>query len=214
MFARVARIMAFICVFIGSWTLYAGEDVFKSDDFIQTFVEKAKNPSVKLKGGQLKLWAKMSDKERVGWIAGTLAAFIPGALFVGGSFFTEDRVLGRVLKITGIPCLILAAVIYVMWEMRSSKEGSLFLTLDDEGVCKVGQKKLLWEDVSKIPLTALDFYNAFGSKVSEIRELTFYDKYNNIVFQLNHSDLLPISVDNLAALAQHYLDCFNKAQRG
>jgi hypothetical protein len=204
---------------VGSSCLCANEDkekVTKNNDFVQRFVDDFKDsPVIKFDNGQLKLWARMSDEERKHWLIGTLGTLLPGIACLGGSFFTRELYLQLFLIIGGASFLLCSGIIAFQWEKRAEKERVRrpYLVLNEDGVSSLKGKQILWQDINNISLQALDFFNPWGTKVSEVRVLSFLDKYNNVVLQFDKSDMLPISVDNLKALADYFFNKFKENQK-
>lgn len=204
-------------MFVGCWQILSGQEQPRNDEFIQTFVDGVKDRSaVKFSEGQLKIWAKMSPDERARWVAGSIATAFPGLFFLGASFFIPEHNVRFAFATFGIAILLVGFFpVALFWAKRAAIEDSKFpcLMLDEEGITTPKAKKVLWQDVGNIALQSVDYFNGCGTKFDELRVLYFLDRYNNVMLQLDKSDMLSVSIDNVCALAQYYFKTYKEATK-
>lgn len=213
---KIGNFLILVCLMIvesGHLMAESNKKVIDDDDYVQTFVDSLPDASfVKYRDGQVKLWAKMSDRERAGWIVGTVLPAAVGLTFLGGATLIREDGLRLFFAFHGALMVLCGSTVAAFWAKRAEKENKRFplLVLDEEGIVWLRSKKVLWQDINDITFLANDFFNAYGTKVDEIRVLSFLDKYNNVVLQVTHSDMLPVSVDNVCALAKHFFNDYKK----
>lgn len=205
-----------LLMLVGCWQIVSGKEQ-QNDEFVKTFVDGIKDRSaVRFSDGQLRILAKMSDIERAQWFVGAVATALPGLALLGGAAAVQEPAL-QVVMASFSAMLLLGCFlpIALVWAKRASKEDSRVpsLMFDEEGITTQKTKKILWQDLGTIALRSTDYYNGCGDKYGEIRVLCFLDKYNNVMLQLDKSDMLSVSIDNICALAQYYFNAYKERQK-
>jgi hypothetical protein len=179
--------------------------VADDDSYILEFIKSIKTDKVTFKKGTLKLYA---DPSSGAIIFTALAAMALGSVGLGASTYAAyGEGNGRAL-FGGVGCGALAA--WLAWRAINATRHKLsnypYIVLNNDGINVVGEKKIAWEVIDHIEREKTVLYNEWGSVIRRTQVVHLQDKFRTTLLSIPDY-YLPVSLDNLVALVEHYWHC-------
>lgn len=172
------------------------------EDYVTKFVKSINNERVKCEGKQLLIFQKPNDLVNLFHTLGIMYLLIHGGflLFEHDSFM---NLLGASMLIGSILWLYLVAKTF------DTIGPNPYIVMDENGLSLEKRHIFEWADIDKILMRTFFIHYDFGSIV-EKNALTVSDKYGNILLSAGGHNRLPVSLENLKVVLEHYWAFFTE----
>ena len=199
----------FLCLFAGTFESH-GSDVQSEQKSVDTaferaFVRRMNSELVELKDGKIILYTEQSEAIPLLKIAAGIGALVYGSIQC--KFFIEayKKSSWNMLLSGAQSGLSVAAGIYILKDVATSSRKDIpLLTFDHEGIIPFDQQKILWNSLQDVTVDELLKYRK-NSKSEVARIIKFFDKFGVVLKISDATGFLPVSIDGLLALINHYL---------
>lgn len=220
-FKQISYVLFFVSGMIGhSNDLHAAQNdtatdndhektITKPDKFIRKFLQRISSDKVVYNGKTLTLYKTMNRFDIVGPILG-MTISLGFALFalseIGDSNSPRGEVVGAFIGAT------IALVLYcicgktLIENLHYIYDEPTLLNIDDVKITYDG-KDLYWNKVDRIRTEIIRTYGEYGIEVSRKSVISLCDEYLDTLMKLDNIDShSPITVNNLIAIMEHYLE--------
>ncbi len=213
---RIFVVVSLIFTLIGNSYAELDEQQKNNDEFVQKFISMLKDSSaIKYGDGKLKLWARLSDKQRREFLVMDLCCLIPSLALMGASIGVDIKSSKRGLLALSASFWLFAVLFHLIWELNARDEMVPYpmLEIDAEGMQRRGREKITWEAIVKTLLKRLVFYNQYGYQVDETFKLWLLDSNDNEKIMFSDYDKIPMALVDFQVLVDYYIENSKKMKK-